>query len=112
VVNADIRAIPLGNDYAECSVLRNILEFLPSYQEALTEAIRLTTKEIIVSFSVFPHVMNGMGDNIKEVEPGLYRNSYSQTNLENFLMSQAKVKSYFWEKLDDHNMMLAILLNQ
>lgn len=111
VINSDIRSVPLGNEYAECSILRNILELLPDYKDALAEAIRLSSKEVIVSFSVFPHIMNGMGDIIKEVEPGLYRNSYSQDSIEKFLMTQSRVKSYFWEKLDDHNMMLAIILN-
>ncbi len=111
VMLGDIKAIPFSDNSFDIAYARHILEHLESYEEALTELIRVGDKEALIVFFIKPreieHIKSTYENGFK-----LFHNTYCKSELETFIQANPKVNSYEWENIDDQETLLHIYLKK
>jgi hypothetical protein len=75
------------------------------YEKALSEMIRVASKEVIVVFFIPPvDTVPPSSDCLKyDVVEGIWHNAYQKMRMEAFLKSNPKVKNLTWTHLADIN---------
>lgn len=100
VILGSIENIPYSDSSIDMCYARHILEHLSYYEKAISELIRVAKKEVVIIFFKKPHFAN---DFIKIVQVNsypIYHNIYDKKKLSDFVLSNKKVKSIFWEDLN------------
>lgn len=87
-----------SNSY-DCVYCREVFEHLSHYKTALSEFIRIATKEIIVVFFIKPDEDEEKINYWQEED--LYHNKYNKKQLEEFILNDPKVDRLFWHEIDD-----------
>lgn len=107
-LNAPVEKTGLKANSYELSYSRHVLEHLPSFEDALTEMIRVAKKYVVHTFFLKP--------NEEEFEPNhweeenLYHNTYNKNDIEEFLKNNKKVESFEWIDINDKENALTITL--
>jgi ubiquinone/menaquinone biosynthesis C-methylase UbiE len=89
-------------DVAYC---RHLLEHLDYYEKALTEMIRVSMKEVIVTFFFPPEDKEEL-----RMNNGLPHNLYSKKKIEEFLWKNNRVVDIEWNEFSDEESILFIKL--
>jgi ubiquinone/menaquinone biosynthesis C-methylase UbiE len=89
----------LASDFAEVAFSRHVLEHQPKFQPVLTEIIRIASNIAIHIFFIPP------SDNSEHIgydsSQNLYHNRYSKKDIEEYVTSNPKVKSYEWINIEN-----------
>jgi ubiquinone/menaquinone biosynthesis C-methylase UbiE len=89
----------LLSDFAEVAFSRHVLEHQPKFQPVLNEIIRLASKVAIHIFFIPP------GDNSEHIgydsSQNLYHNRYNKKDIEEYIISNPKVKKYEWINIEN-----------
>lgn len=96
-----IENIPFIDSSFDLVYIRHLLEHLDYYQKALSEAIRVAEKEVLVVFFIPP--TSGRGDIISPAEVDgalLFHNNYNREALIWFINQNPKVKHLEWQAVD------------
>lgn len=109
--HGSIEQIPHADNSKAIVYCRHILEHLPGYEQAVTEAVRVAQQEVLIVFFIIPHeddsdvidysVLNGHG---------LYHNRYSKEKFEQFVYRLSKVQSLEWQHINDNEIIAHIYL--
>ena len=84
-VRGEVEALPFSDDSFDAVVLRHILEHLGDYKTAVKEALRVSSKVVIIDF--FHRLLPlGLGWKILDKD-GYWNNWYSKTEFVRFLQS-------------------------
>lgn len=94
MLKSPIERVDLPDNSYEVAFSRHVLEHQPEFKSGLSELIRIASKEAINIFFIPPthsveHISFSYHDN-------LYHNRYNINEIENFLKSNPKVKSFEW----------------
>jgi len=105
VEQGSIENIPLPDGAVEFCYARHILEHLDYYEKAISELIRVASKEAYIVFFLKP-LVGSESTTVKENMHGmvgslLYENVYDKEKIDRFVQSQAKVLSFEWEELEN-----------
>jgi len=109
-LHASIEAIPLTDNQVDIVYIRHILEHLSYYQQALQEAIRCASKEVLVIFFMPPDNNPEAISYEKDNGYYLYHNKYNLNSLEAFIKNNKKVDHIFGEKVSSSETILHIML--
>ncbi len=91
--------LPIEDNSYECVYARAIMEHLSYYETAISEFIRVGSKEIIISWFIKPDEKD---DEINYWEDeDLYHNKYNLGKLEQFLLSNNKVDDILWKEIEN-----------
>lgn len=102
-----IETTPIEDNKYELSYSRHVLEHLPSFETALSEMIRVSSKYVAHIFFIKPTVISKINydENTK-----LYHNQYSIFNIEQFLSHNSKVSKFTWTNINNDENILFINL--
>lgn len=106
-LNAPVEKTGLKANSYEVSYSRHVLEHLPTYEDALTEMIRVASKYVVHIFFIKPQAEDKVDYWEKD---NLYHNTYSASNIESFLKKNKKVKSFEWIDINQKENALFITL--
>lgn len=97
-----IQDIPCAESSVDVTVSRHILEHLPSYEDAITQLIRVAKNEVVIIFFRKPSTIETDSKIIVDYVDGfpIYHNIYSKSKLEKFLTSNQKVKNFNWKDVN------------
>jgi ubiquinone/menaquinone biosynthesis C-methylase UbiE len=99
MVLASAENIRLASDFAEVAFSRHVLEHQPKFQPVLTEIIRIASNIAIHIFFIPP------SDNSEHIgydsSQNLYHNRYNKKDIEEYVTSNPKVKSYEWINIEN-----------
>ena len=107
----------LKDNHSEVVFARHVLEHQPTFKPILSEMIRLASKVAIhVFFKVpdddVPYTIEGNFLRGYNKHENLYHNKFNKTEIENFVLSYNKVKSFEWVKITYKDSGLIILMNE
>ena len=85
---------------------RHLVEHLPYYESTLTDMIRVSKKELIVTFFLPPKEV----DDVIKTNNGLHHNIYDKNKITNFVMSNERVYNTRWENFGEDESILFIEL--
>jgi ubiquinone/menaquinone biosynthesis C-methylase UbiE len=106
-VNAPVEKTGLKVSSYELSYSRHVFEHLPTYKDILKEMIRVGSKYAIHIFFIKP----GEDEKISFWEQeNLYHNTYSKKDIEDYLSTITKVKSFEWVDINDKEIALIVKL--
>ena len=111
-VEGSIENLPFEDSSFELVYIRHLLEHLDDYKLALSEAIRVAQKEVLVVFFIHPSLTNP--DNISPAiinNALLYHNRYNRANLSSYVYEHAKVNRIEWENVDEKEIIMHVYLN-
>jgi len=106
-LNAAVEKTGLKKNSYELSYSRHVLEHLPSFEDALNEMIRVSSKYVVHIFFMKP------GEEYVESyweNDNLFHNTYAVSDIENFLNGNDKVESYEWIDINEKENALFISL--
>jgi len=115
IVKGSIESIPIPDNAVEVAYARHVLEHIFGYESALSEMIRVATKEVIVTFFIHPHDCIPAASNLFkfDVVEEIWHNQYQKALIEIFIGRNLKVESFSWNMLPELNeSVLHILLKQ
>lgn len=98
VSNFQADDIILADSTYDVSYSRHVLEHQAKFNPVLNEMIRLADQVVINIFFIKPRdkeIINYNSDN------NLYHNTYDKKEIESFLESHPKVRSYSWEEITE-----------
>lgn len=107
VLEGSVENIPLEDSSFDICYVRHVLEHLPYYTKALSELIRVASKEILIIWFIEPSADN---DRINAGDTNglpVYHNQYNKNLLELFIKKNSKVSHLTWESI--HNSQEIIL---
>lgn len=95
-LNKDLEIPDTSYEVVYC---RAVLEHLPYYEKCLNEFIRIGAKEVVVVWFIIP------GDepdyiNYWDIED-LYHNKYNREKINQLLIANPKVESFYWQNVVD-----------
>ena len=98
-----IEEIPLSDNDVEVAFARHVLEHIFGYEKALSEMIRVASKEVIVVFFIPPiDQIPAASDYFKfDVVEEIWHNQYQKARLEQFVLNNPKVASISWEEMPE-----------
>ena len=94
MLESPIEKVDLPDNSYEVAFSRHVLEHQPKYQPGLSELIRIASKEVINIFFIPP--IEGQEEIIYTHSDNLYHNKYNKKDIEDFIKSNSKVKSFEW----------------
>lgn len=109
MVEAELeKDLPLADNSYECVYCRGVIEHLSYYEKAISEFIRIGTREVLIGWFIKPDEKE---DQINYwAEEDLYHNKYNMHKLEKFILQHLKVKSISWDNIDEKENVLHIML--
>lgn len=107
-LNAPVEKTGLKENSYELSYSRHVLEHLPSFEDALTEMIRVAKKYVVHTFFLKPNEEEFEPNHWKE--ENLYHNTYNKNDIESFLKKNKKVESFEWVDINEKEIALTITL--
>ena len=107
-LNAPVEKTGLKANSYELSYSRHVLEHLPSFEDALTEMIRVSKKYVVHTFFLKPNEEEFEPNHWKE--ENLYHNTYNKNDIESFLKKNKKVESFEWVDINEKENALTITL--
>lgn len=100
MVEAELEAdFPIENNFYECAYCREVIEHLSYYEKAISEMIRIASKEVIIVMFIKPTDEEENIDYWEEED--LYHNTYNKGKLEQFILGNEKVASINWRFIND-----------
>lgn len=106
-LNSPVENTELGDNSYELSYSRHVFEHLPTYENVLTEMIRVASKYVVHIFFIKP----GEEQKIDYwTEENLYHNRYKKSNIESFLKKNKKVSSFEWLDINKSENAIVITL--
>lgn len=107
VIQGDIKSLPFEDNQFEICYSRHILEHLDRYEQAINSLIRVASREVFITFFSQPKdtqvIRSALVDGYL-----LYHNIYCKLELEQFILSNAKVSKIEWEEVDENEIILHI----
>jgi ubiquinone/menaquinone biosynthesis C-methylase UbiE len=100
VIKSDMNKINIRDNSYDVVFARHVLEHLPTFKDALSEFIRISSKEVIVIFFIKPLDK----EEIRYDNTDLYHNIYSKKEIENFISKY----NYEWNDINDKEIILHI----
>lgn len=103
-LRSSIEDIKLPDNSVDVTYCRHVLEHLYFYEKALTELIRVASKEVVV---IFFNMNDGIEwDNTCILDSGdetvrFYNNQYSPRTVEKFVLKNPKVQEIKWQAIED-----------
>jgi len=88
-INVPVEKTGLESNSYELSYSRHVLEHLPSFEDALTEMIRVAKKYVVHTFFLKPNEEEFEPNHWKE--ENLYHNTYNKNDIESFLKKNKKL---------------------
>ena len=129
MIDADLDGeLPIESNSYDCVFSREVIEHLPYYEKAISEFIRIGTKEIIIVWFLKPGSLPLCGDELPESlknkpwisagedqinyweEEDLFHNVYAINKFESFVLSNPKVKKITWNDFSEKESVLHIAL--
>ena len=113
-VNATVGSVeelPLEDSQFDVAYSREVFEHLEYYEFALSELIRVASREVMVVFFIKP---NNEPDRIwAPLINGhpIYHNSYNRKKMEKFITDNKKVTGLEWQNINDKQVLLHIYLD-
>lgn len=112
VIEGSIEALPFPDSQYDICYTRHILEHLPSYENPVNELIRVAKKEVFIVFFILPDPFSTKTqihtDYVKN--QFLYHNTYSLSDIEQFLKNNPKVAKFHWENAREDGVILHIFM--
>ena len=108
MIEANCENIPVKDNSYDVAFSRHVLEHQPSYKGTISEMIRIARKEAIHVFFIIPNVIEKINYNPLD---NLYHNTYSRSDIEQFLFQNKKVRSFEWKYISDKEWSLHIFVN-
>lgn len=106
VTHSPIEKIDLPDSSYDVAYSRHVMEHLPTFRYGLSELIRLAKKEAINIWFIKPDQdPEKINYDIKE---NLFHNKYNKNDVEEFLKTIPKVKSWRWEEINHQENVLII----
>ena len=111
MIHSELESVlPINNSSFEVVFCRGVLEHLSYYELALQEFIRIGKSEVMVVFFIKP---SGEDDKIDYwEEQDLYHNTYNKNKIEEKLLNNKKVDSFYWEDINEKENILHIILKK
>lgn len=103
---SSIEDIQLPDSSYEVAFSRAVCEHLPTYKNAISELIRVASKEAINVWFIKPDTEEEKI--VYDKENNLYHNKYNKNEVEELLKSNTKVKSWRWEEINNKESVLFI----
>ncbi len=111
-VLGDIENLPFSDNSFEISHARHILEHLNSYEAAIRELIRVSAKEVFITFFIKPVEAENHTINLNTINGYLlYHNGYAKNLIEEYVTENPKVESFEWVDVTEKETVLKIFLN-
>lgn len=98
-----LEEIPMLDNSVEIAFARHVLEHMFGYEKALSEMIRVASKEALVVFFIPPvDMVPAASDYLKfDADEEIWHNQYQKAVMEYFVLSNPKVDSISWEELPE-----------
>lgn len=109
-VEGDIENLPFHDNKFEISHARHILEHLDAYEKAISELIRVSSKEVFITFFIKPQKATIINLN-RCNEYLLYHNTYSKNEIETFVKNNPKVSDVEWVDMPNGEIILKVFLD-
>jgi ubiquinone/menaquinone biosynthesis C-methylase UbiE len=111
MVEAELeQPLPIEDNSFDCSYVKDVFEHLKYYETTINELIRVSKKEVIISWFIKP------GDAEDQInyweEEDLFHNVYNSTKLEEFIKSNPKVSKIEWKNVNDKETILHIKIKK
>lgn len=107
----DIENIELPDDSFDIVYGRHILEHLKYYDKALSEAIRIAKKEVLIVFFIKPSDKKEDVIDLGFLDGhSVYHNKYSQSKFVEYVLSHEKVDHCYWENINEKEMIAHIYI--
>lgn len=111
ITEGSVEQLPFGNNSFDIAYARHVLEHLSSYEQALSELIRVACKEVLIVFFIRPHQQDKDFINlIRYNRMLLYNNHYSKKKLEAYVKRNLKVSYCAWEACGSEEEFLHVYL--
>jgi len=110
IIEGDIKSLPFPDNRYEVCYARHILEHLNGYEEAISDLIRVASREVFITFFIHPQEKEVINSSYSFGQL-LYGNTYSKSNIEKFILSNPKTSDFEWEYVDGREIILHIYLN-
>lgn len=108
VTQGYLEKIPFGDKATELVYIRHILEHLPTYEDALNEAMRVAQKEVLVIWFLKPSAEE---DKINfDAKENLFHNVYNEKKLVEFIQKHPRFESIEWFDINVQENMMSIKL--
>jgi len=107
IVKANCDNLPYVDLFFDVAYCRHLVEHLPYYDKTLDEMIRVSRKEVVVTF--FLPVRDVEDDEIRVIDH-LNHNIYSKPKIEKFLDKHDRVVRWKWEDSGKDEQILSIKL--
>lgn len=111
VVHGYLEKMPFQDKSHDIVFIRHILEHLPFYEDALNEAMRVASKEVLVIWFLKP--TNSKDDKIDyHSSENLFHNVYNLDKLVGFIKSNPRFDSLEWFDINHQENMMSIKLKE
>lgn len=112
MIQAEGHSIPVDNNSYDLVFSRHVLEHQLAFEPILEEMIRVSSNLATHIFFIKPTDLPQEFVGIELQQENLYHNRYNIKDIENFLMSNKKVKSFEWREINElENILLVWVKN-